>query len=178
MDGALVGAESLWPSVIQVHPQQVQASSGWMVRRWVLNHSSPVWFRFIHNKFRHPVDGWCARGCWIILAQCDSGSSTTSSGIQWMDGAPVGVESLWPSVIQVHPQQVQASSGWMVCRWVLNHSGPVWFDGNQCSGIQWMDGAPAGAESLWPSVIRWKPVFSSRFHILVHLFFENRENEW
>jgi len=36
-----------------------------------------------------------------------------------MDGAPVGVESLWPSVIQVHPQQVQASSGWMVCRWVL-----------------------------------------------------------
>jgi len=25
------------------------------------------------------------------------------------------------------------------------------------SGIQWMDGASAGAESLWPSVIRWKP---------------------
>jgi hypothetical protein len=23
-----------------------------------------------------------------------------------------------------------------------------------------MDGAPAGAESLWPSVIRWKPMFS------------------
>jgi hypothetical protein len=29
-----------------------------------------------------------------------SGSSTTSSGIQWMDGAPVGAESLWPSVIR------------------------------------------------------------------------------
>jgi hypothetical protein len=26
-----------------------------------------------------------------------------------------------------------------------------------------MDGAPAGAESLWPSVIRWKPVFSSNW---------------
>jgi len=24
-----------------------------------------------------------------------------------------------------------------------------------------MDGAPVGAESLWPSVIRWKPVLSS-----------------
>jgi hypothetical protein len=34
--------------------------------------------------------------------------------------------------VQVHPQQVQASSGWMV-RWrVLNHSGPMWFDGNWC----------------------------------------------
>jgi len=54
-----------------------------------------------------------------------SGSSTISSGIQWMDGALVGAESLWPSVIQVHPQQVQASSGWMVRRWVLNHSSPV-----------------------------------------------------
>jgi len=30
-------------------------------------------------------------------------------------------------------------------------------------GIQWMDGAPVGAESLWPSVIRWKPVFSSNW---------------
>jgi len=28
-----------------------------------------------------------------------SGSSTTSSGIQWMDGASVGAKSLWPSVI-------------------------------------------------------------------------------
>jgi len=27
---------------VQVHPQQVQASSGWMVRRRVLNHSNPV----------------------------------------------------------------------------------------------------------------------------------------
>jgi hypothetical protein len=26
-----------------------------------------------------------------------------------------------------------------------------------------MDGAPAGVESLWPSVIRWKPVFNSQF---------------
>jgi hypothetical protein len=26
-----------------------------------------------------------------------------------------------------------------------------------------MDGAPVGAESLWPSVIRWKPVFSSNW---------------
>jgi hypothetical protein len=42
-----------------------------------------------------------------------------------MDGALVGAESLWPSVI----------------RW------------NRCLGIQWMDGAPVGAESLWPSVI-------------------------
>jgi hypothetical protein len=31
------------------------------------------------------------------------------------------------------------------------------------SGIQWMDGASAGAESLWPSVIRWKSVFSSNW---------------
>jgi len=28
------------------------------------------------------------------------------------------------------------------------------------SSIQWMDGALVGAESLWPSVIRWKSVFS------------------
>jgi len=28
-----------------------------------------------------------------------SGSSTTSLGIQWMDGAPMGAESFWPSVI-------------------------------------------------------------------------------
>jgi len=28
-----------------------------------------------------------------------SGSSITSSGIHWMDGAPVGAESFWPSVI-------------------------------------------------------------------------------
>jgi len=28
-----------------------------------------------------------------------SGSSTTSSGIQWMDGVSVGAKSLWPSVI-------------------------------------------------------------------------------
>jgi len=88
--------------------------------------------------------------------------------------------------VQVHPQQVQASNGWMVRRWVLNHFGPVWSDGNWCSGIQWMDGAPVGAESLWPNVIRWKPVFSNnwkniknrRFHFLVHWFFENREYEW
>jgi hypothetical protein len=26
-----------------------------------------------------------------------------------------------------------------------------------------MDGAPVGAESLWLSVIRWKPVFSSNW---------------
>jgi hypothetical protein len=26
-----------------------------------------------------------------------------------------------------------------------------------------MDGAPVGAESLWPSVIQWKPVFSSNW---------------
>jgi len=26
-----------------------------------------------------------------------------------------------------------------------------------------MDGAPAGAESLWPSVIRWKPVFNGNW---------------
>jgi hypothetical protein len=26
-----------------------------------------------------------------------------------------------------------------------------------------MDGAPVGAESLWPSVIRWKPVFSNNW---------------
>jgi len=44
------------------------------------------------------------------------------------------------------------------------------------SGIQWMDGASMGAESLWPSVIRWKPLFSSnweniknrQFHFLIH----------
>jgi hypothetical protein len=49
-----------------------------------------------------------------------------------------------------------------------------------------MDGALVGAESLWPSVIQWKPVFSSnwkniknlRFHFLIHWFFENREYEW
>jgi hypothetical protein len=29
-----------------------------------------------------------------------SGSSTTSLGIQWMDGAPVGAESFWPNVIR------------------------------------------------------------------------------
>jgi hypothetical protein len=51
----------------------------------------------------------------------------------------------------------------MVRRWVLNHSGPVWSDGNRCSGIQWMDGASAGAKSLWPSVIRWKLVFNSNW---------------
>jgi len=27
---------------VQVHPQQDQASSGWMVRWWVLNHSGPM----------------------------------------------------------------------------------------------------------------------------------------
>jgi len=42
MDGVSMSAESLWPSVI----------------RW-----KPV--------FRHPVDGWCAGGCRITLAQCD-----------------------------------------------------------------------------------------------------------
>ncbi len=42
IDGAPVGAESVWPSVI----------------RW-------------KSVFRHPVDGWCADGCWITLAQCD-----------------------------------------------------------------------------------------------------------
>jgi hypothetical protein len=26
-----------------------------------------------------------------------------------------------------------------------------------------MDGVPVGAESLWPSVIGWKPVFSSNW---------------
>jgi len=26
-----------------------------------------------------------------------------------------------------------------------------------------MDGAPVDAESLWPSVIRWKPMFSSNW---------------
>jgi hypothetical protein len=51
----------------------------------------------------------------------------------------------------------------MVRRWVLNHSGLVWSNGNWCSGIQWMDGAPPNAESLWPSVIRWKMVFSSNW---------------
>jgi len=60
-------------------------------------------FKFIHNKFRHLVDGWCVDGCWITLAQCDSMET-----------------------------DVQASSGWMVRRQVLNHSGPVWSDGNQC----------------------------------------------
>jgi hypothetical protein len=34
---------------------------------------------------------------------------------------------------------------------------------NRCSGIQWMDGALAGAKSLWPSVIRWKPLFNSNW---------------
>jgi len=32
------------------------------------------------------------------------------------------------------------------------------------SSIQWMDGAPVSAKSLWPSVIRWKPVFSSNWN--------------
>ncbi len=80
------------------------------------------------------MDGWCVGGCWITLAQRDP----METG-------------------------VQASSGWMVHRWVLNHSGLAWSDGNRCSGIQWMDGALAGAESLWPSVIRWKLVFSSNW---------------
>jgi hypothetical protein len=95
------------------------------------------------------VDGWCPGGCWITLAQCD-----------------------------LMETGVQASSGWMVCRWVLNHSGPMWSNGNRCSGIQWMDGAPVRAESLWPSVIRWKSVFSSnwkniknrRVHIMEPIF--------
>jgi len=26
-------------------------------------------------------------------------------------------------------------------------------------GIQWMDGVPMGAESLWPRVIPWKSMF-------------------
>jgi hypothetical protein len=52
--------------------------------------------------------------------------------------------------------QVQASNGWMV-RQRVNHSDPVWSDEIRCLGIQWMDGALAGVESLWPSVIRWKP---------------------
>jgi len=65
--------------------------------------------------------------------------------------------------VQVHPQQVQASSGWMVDRWVLNHSGPLWSDGNWCSSIQWMDGALVGAKSFWPSVIRWKSMFNSNW---------------
>ncbi len=26
-----------------------------------------------------------------------------------------------------------------------------------------MDGAPVGAESFWPSVIQWKPVFSNNW---------------
>jgi hypothetical protein len=33
-----------------------------------------------------------------------------------------------------------------------------------------MDGAPASAESLWPSVIQWKPVFSNNW--------KNIKNRW
>jgi hypothetical protein len=36
-----------------------------------------------------------------------------------------------------------------------------------------MDGAPASAESLWPSVIRWKPVFSSNWKNI-----KNRRGVW
>jgi len=68
-----------------------------------LTANGPAWacwarerFRFIHNKFRHPVDGWCAGGCRITLAQCD----------------PMETD-------------VQESSGWMVRRRLLNHFGLV-----------------------------------------------------
>jgi len=50
MDGAPVGAESLWPSVI--------------------------WWKPV---FKHPVDGWCAGGCWVTLAQCDPWKPVFSS---------------------------------------------------------------------------------------------------
>jgi hypothetical protein len=35
------------------------------------------------------------------------------------------------------------------------HSGSLWSDGNRCPGIQWMDGALAAAESLWPTSRPW-----------------------
>jgi hypothetical protein len=35
-----------------------------------------------------------------------------------------------------------------------------------------MDGASVGAESLWPNVIRWKPVFSSNWKNI-----KNRQGE-
>jgi len=41
-----------------------------------------------------------------------SGSSTTSSSIQWMDGAPVGAESLWPSVIRWKSMFRHPVDGW------------------------------------------------------------------
>jgi len=69
MDGAPVGAESLWPSVI----------------RW-----KPV--------FRHPWMDGAPVGARAGHGG-GSGSSTTSLGNQWMDGAPMGAESLWPNVI-------------------------------------------------------------------------------
>jgi len=37
-------------------------------------------------------------------------------------------------------------------------------------GIQWMDGASVGAESLWPSVIRWKPMFRAIGKIYIMSF--------
>ncbi len=72
------------------------------------------------------VDGWCAGGCWITLAQCDPMETS-----------------------------VQASSGWMVRRWVLNHSGPVWspvFSSNPKNPVLgfhgWDETAPQGSVYL------------------------------
>jgi len=101
-------------------------------------------FKFIHNKFRHPVNGWCAGGCWITLAQCDL--------------MEIGV---------------QASSGWMVRRRVLNHSGPVWSDGNRCLASWNGPFRHVGKESTFPSyLIRHERMLSHHCGALLWM------NEW
>jgi len=84
-------------------------------------------------RFRHPVDGWCAGG-WITMAQCDP----METG-------------------------VQASSGWMMRRQVLNHSGPVWSDGNHgwnwdfMGFHEWGETAPRG-QFTWSIILIFFPL--------------------
>ncbi len=57
--------------------------------------SSVIWWKPV---FRHPVDGWCAGGCWLTLAQCDPWKPVFSSNPKnpvlgfhgWDETAPQG----------------------------------------------------------------------------------------
>jgi len=86
--------------------------------------------------FRHPVDGWCVGGCWITLAQCD----------------PIETS-------------VQTSSGWMVRQRVLNHSSPMWSNGNQCLATSFIHSQKRptvmGKHAFVPYWVRWERTFFS-----------------
>ncbi len=98
-------------------------------------------------RFRHPVDGWCVGG-YITMAQCDP----MESG-------------------------VQASSGWMVHQRMLNHSGPVWSNGNHGMKLGfhgWGEITPQGSVYLVNSFFfffSWAFFLSFFFFFLALTFF-------